>query len=61
MFDLGDNNVAYNWIIDLTFSKPNSPDNACQAITLYLWSLHWSVVSITSIGSPGHTFGVWAN
>ena len=53
VFDLGDNNNSFNWIVELTLNKMNSPDNACQPSTVYLWSLHWSVMSITSIGSAG--------
>ena len=34
------------------------PDNACDPATVYVWALHWSVMSITSIGygdiSPTH-------
>merc|ERR1719160_1148872 len=41
-----DNN--HNWIV--TAQKDESPDNICDPFVVYMWSLHWSVMTITSIG-----------
>jgi hypothetical protein len=40
---------AANWISSLYDGK-SSPDTPCDPFTIYMWSLHWSVMSITSIG-----------
>ena len=38
----------HNWIV--TAYKAPSPDNMCEPFAVYIWSLHWSVMTITSIG-----------
>merc|ERR1719352_480183 len=38
-----------SWIIAI-YNGKSSPIEPCNPYVLYLWSLHWSVMSITSIG-----------
>ena len=38
----------HNWIAAAV--KDGSPDSMCDPVAVYLWSLHWSVMTITSIG-----------
>ena len=44
----GSMDMNHNWI--LTAHKSPSPDNMCEPFAVYIWSLHWSVMTITSIG-----------
>lgn len=48
-YDVGEGYISTSWIIQLHEAK-DSPDDPCDPFTVYLWSLHWSVMSITSIG-----------
>jgi hypothetical protein len=43
-------NDVHNWIVALSEGKSDSPDNACYPFTVYVWALHWAVMSVTSIG-----------
>jgi hypothetical protein len=43
----------HNWIV--TAQKDGSPDDICDPFVVYMWSLHWSIMSITSIG-----YGDWS-
>jgi hypothetical protein len=44
----GSMDMNYNWIVSA--QKDGSPDNMCDPFAVYLWSLHYSVMTITSIG-----------
>ena len=44
----GSMDMNHNWI--LTAHKSPSPDNMCEPFAVYIWSLHWSIMTITSIG-----------
>ena len=41
--------TSFTWIEHVHSGKMSS-DDPCSSLVLYLWSLHWSVMSITSIG-----------
>jgi len=39
-----------SWVTTLFTSSKRSPDSPCNSIVIYLAALHWSVMTITSIG-----------
>ena len=52
IFDLSEEKTGISWVVILYHpdTGKHSPDNPCAPLAIYASALHWSLMTVTSIG-----------